>query len=131
DQIGFLPVCRLEITPQQTRGVKVEGVRLPRGSAEFAGDSVSLGLAVSIDEGVGALREVKVDGATKLDYSDRSKRPPTLETRTDLALDEIAIPPDKPVTVELVIEGVEKPQRVLTIKALPRGDVRPERRHVQ
>lgn len=130
DQIAFLPVCRLEITPQQSRGVKVEGVRLPRGS-EMSGDSVSLGLAVTIDEGVQSLREVRVDGATKLDYSDRARRPPTLETRTDLALDEIAVPPDKPVTVELVIEGVEKPQRVLTIKALPRGDVRPERRRVQ
>jgi hypothetical protein len=122
-QISFFPASRIDTKPSGCPGVRVDDVKTQQRGEGL----VSVTLALTVDEGVHALREVRVNGDKWIDFT-RGPPPPVGETHVELPLGTIAVPPGGSIAIAVVLEGSPDPEPIVTIASTPSGELRAERR---
>ena len=120
-EIAFLPTSKITLARLEAPGVRVEDARAP---AETRTDQVALTLVLALEQGPASLREVRVGGQTRLDFTKGSAAPLVKDGKLELRLD-VEVPPAGSVDVEVVLEGHAAPEKVLTLTA-EKGELRPE-----
>lgn len=120
DRIAFVPVNRFEIQPAAATGLRIEEVLAPIG-IDVVGSTIDLTVIVTFDKRAGPVRSVRVGGLPVDDAEAVTLLPG--DDRAEFRLRHVSVDRTS-VAIEVVLSDREEPESLLTLRAVPTGDVR-------